>query len=194
MLNAWLFSVHAPSPFPPAGAAAAQPAKEPVRRFCEGLLPLKAEIQSNPEQPEPPRKAAAHATPQRMEGVRWKAHVGFPPAALRARVDDPSTRESGPPAPKEYSIEEQTYKTDKSQFVEQTKADFLPLRRAQLYAPFRCIAFVGPHKQTSIRNFELFCQGCFHVFPNWIIGWPNAWLTNPTDGPASSVWRRTFSL
>ncbi len=42
--------------------------------------------------------------------------------------------------------------------------------------------------------FELFCQGCFHVFPNWIIGWPNAWLTNPTDGPASSVWRRTFSL
>ena len=33
---------------------------------------------------------------------------------------------------------------NKLEFVEQTKADFLPLRRAQLYAPFRCIAF-GDH-------------------------------------------------
>ena len=41
--------------------------------------------------------------------------------------------------------------TDQFQFVEQTKADFLPLGRAQLYALYQCIAFVHPHKQRSIR-------------------------------------------
>ena len=41
----------------------------------------------------------------------------------------------------------------KFQFVEQTKNSFSHhLRRAQLYAPFRCIAFVHPHKQRSIQS------------------------------------------
>ena len=117
------------APFPPAGAAAAQLAKEPVRRFCDGLLPLKAEIQSNPEQPEPPRIAAARITPKEQEGVRGKApfclniHLPLsplansplgsrgtrmPPAALRARVDDPSTRESGLSAAGQACFEEST--------------------------------------------------------------------------------------
>ena len=49
----------------------------------------------NPLQPEPPRIAAARTAARKHEGVRGKVHVDFPPAALRARVDDPSTRESG---------------------------------------------------------------------------------------------------
>ena len=49
-----------------------------------------AEIQRNPLQPEPPTYAAA------PRGDRGENKMIFPPAALRARVDDPSTRESGP--------------------------------------------------------------------------------------------------
>ena len=48
----------------------------------------------NPLQPEPPNKTAAR-TAAMEQGVRGKRHFAFPPAALRARVDDPSTRESG---------------------------------------------------------------------------------------------------
>ncbi len=39
----------------------------------------------------------------------------------------------------------------KSQFVEQTKTDSCLLRRAQLYAPYQCIAFVLLHKETSTQ-------------------------------------------
>ena len=37
----------------------------------------------NPLQPEPPRIAAAHATPRRQVGVRGKRLFAFPPAAFR---------------------------------------------------------------------------------------------------------------
>ena len=72
----------------------------------------------NPLQPEPPRIAAAQPTPKEQEGVRGKRHFAFSPAALRARVDDPSTRESGSmlqlrPSPNKPHISQ----TNKSKFI-----------------------------------------------------------------------------
>ena len=46
----------------------------------------------------------------------------------------------------------------KFQFVEQTKADSLPIRRAQLYALYQCIAFVGRISKGASEYRMLLCS------------------------------------
>ena len=53
-----------------------------VSRALPDLTAL-AEIQRNPEQPEPPCKAAACTAAKEHEGVRGKTNLCFPPAAFR---------------------------------------------------------------------------------------------------------------
>ena len=82
------------NPFPPATCGCRSTAKGQMRRLCRGLLPLQRKFRQSSATGAAP-DAAARPTPQEHEGDRGEALFCFPPAALRARVDDPSTRESG---------------------------------------------------------------------------------------------------
>ena len=97
----WVQHSHAPAQPPPHQknaallAAAPQPIRSGVRRICGGLLPLKAEIQSNPPQPEPPDYAAAPHTLRHHTGGRGGIDRSIPPSGFPPL----STGESGlPPA------------------------------------------------------------------------------------------------
>ena len=74
-----------------AAAAAAQLAQKPERRLCDGLLPLEAEIQSNPEQPEPPRICSRVVQPHKGKRGSGGNMVYIYPGGFAPL----STRESG---------------------------------------------------------------------------------------------------
>ena len=57
-----------------------------VRRLCDGLLPLKAEIQSNPEQPETSQSSRI-PTPMVQVGVRGESQRNSVAARLYSRRD-----------------------------------------------------------------------------------------------------------
>ena len=61
-----------------------KPAKEPERRLCRGELPLYADIQSSPLQPEPPNMCSRFSnTIGERGGPGGIVHFRFPPASLR---------------------------------------------------------------------------------------------------------------
>ena len=60
------------------------PQREPVRRFCDGLLPRSRGIQSNPSQPEPPMNAAAFQHVGNPAGVRGECPFWHSPRRLSA--------------------------------------------------------------------------------------------------------------
>ena len=89
----------------------------------------------NPLQPEPPRIAAAHATPRRQEGVRGETPFcvspgGFPPI---------STRESGLPAAGQACLGESTHSTSRQIPMDQAAENPLliepPPAVRQLFSP-----------------------------------------------------------
>ena len=95
------------NPFPPATCGCRSTPKGQMRRLCRGLLPLQAEIQAilcNRSRPRCSR--STNSTGAR--GARGSARFCCPPAALRARVDDPSTRESGLTAAHQSNLQEKT--------------------------------------------------------------------------------------
>ena len=140
-----------------------------LQRFASAL----AEIQSKPLQPEPPSTAAAKQTTHREKRgdrgestiLHFNIHLPLSPLAnsplgsrgtrmprrlCAARVDDPSTRESGSLRQNKPASQEKCLLTPK--FVEPTNTDSHSLRRVQLYALLQCIAFKQRHMQTSIRQ------------------------------------------
>ena len=91
--------------FPPATCGCRSTPKGQMRRLCRGLLPLQRKMRQSSATGAAP-DAAARPTPQEHEGDRGEALFCFPPAALRARVDDPSTRESGLTAAHQSNLQE----------------------------------------------------------------------------------------